>query len=239
MSCVGDGISRCLIASCGFYLAVVSCIFCRVGADRWHTLTLNDASSSRIHSTSVLGTTALMTDRRNPPPRPTTPEDPTLQSRPPPRKCQFQLRSFGPAAVADIRTTPIESLDRQASPSTGSRTYDIQDSRDLLETLTQWEDTSWREDGLVEPDPTWGFHVMLTDYSPAARSKVDRAMEKTYSVCSAEALGQKSIRQTCTPTKYTAACASTWSKTKRLLTALLTTGARMYPRPGPGPRALR
>jgi hypothetical protein len=118
-----------------------------------------------------------MTSRRNPPPRPTTPEDPTLQSRPPPRKCQFPLRSFGPAAAADIRTTSIEALDRQAPPSTGSRTYDIQDSRDLLETITQWENASWREDGLSEPDPTWGYYVMLTDYSPAARSKVDRAME--------------------------------------------------------------
>ena len=92
-----------------------------------------------------------MTGRRNPPPRPTTPEETTLQSRPPPRRCQFPLRSFGPAAAADIRTTPIEALDRQAPPSPGSRTYDIQDSRDLLETLTQWENTSWREDGRVEP----------------------------------------------------------------------------------------
>lgn len=123
-----------------------------------------------------------MTGRRNAPPRPTTPEDPTLQSRPPPRKCQFPLRSFGPAAAADIRTTSIEALDHQAGPSTGSRTYEIQDSRDLLETITQWEDCSWREDGLVEPDPTWGYYVILTDYSQAARNNVDRAMENLLSV---------------------------------------------------------
>ena len=42
-----------------------------------------------------------MTGRLAPPPRPTTPTDPTLTLRPVPRKKAFPVRSFGPGAAID------------------------------------------------------------------------------------------------------------------------------------------
>ena len=109
VSCPGDSISRCVVACCGFYLAVVSCIFLRIGVDRSNP---NPGSGivppQKLTTMSVfinlLGTCLpFMTGRRNPPPRPTTPPDPTLESRPPPSKCRFAIRSSGPAAAADIK----------------------------------------------------------------------------------------------------------------------------------------
>jgi hypothetical protein len=119
-----------------------------------------------------------MTSRRNPPPRPTTPPDPTLLLRPPPWKCRFPLRSFGPAAAADIkqRTTSIGALDLQADATTGA-SY-AESSCNLLENLTKWESgASWYDGKMIEEDPTWGFCVVLVAYSQAARDNVERSMD--------------------------------------------------------------
>lgn len=119
-----------------------------------------------------------MTSRRNPPPRPTTPPDPTLLSRPPPWKCRLPLRSFGPAAAPDIkqRTTSIGTLDDQAGACLGA--LNAESSCKLLENFTKWESAaSWYGGKMMDEDPTWGFGVMLVDYSPAARDNVERAMD--------------------------------------------------------------
>jgi hypothetical protein len=36
----------------------------------------------------------------------------------------------------------------------------------------------WEDGRSVDPDPTWGFYVMVTDYSQTARDDLNRAMEK-------------------------------------------------------------
>jgi hypothetical protein len=117
-----------------------------------------------------------MTGRRNSPPRPTTPQDPT--SRPPPWKCRFPLRSFGPPAAADNkqRTTSIGALECQAGTSTGAPYAESRSN--ILENFTKWESGAFWYDGkMMDEDPTWGFCVMLVDYSPAARDNVERAMD--------------------------------------------------------------
>lgn len=121
-----------------------------------------------------------MTGRRAPPARPTTPPDPTIQSRPPPLKNRFPQRSYGPGAAPDIRqrTTSLNALRDAASASAASQTLQAVDTSDLLKVVEQWEDCSMHNDGrLVESDPTWGFYIMVTDYSQTARSNLDQAVE--------------------------------------------------------------
>jgi hypothetical protein len=166
--------------SCRLMRLLSRCHGLCIGADRRETLTLNDTSSSILNSQPSPSVRYLpsMTSRRDPPPRPTTPPDPTLLSRPPPWKCRFPIRSFGPAAAAGIkqRTTSIGELERQASASTGAP--DTESSCNLLENFTKWESgASWYDGKMMDEDPTWGFCVMLVDYSQAARDNVDRAMD--------------------------------------------------------------
>jgi hypothetical protein len=121
-----------------------------------------------------------MTGRRAPPARPTTPTDPTLQLRPPPRKHRFPIRSYGPGAAADIRerTTSTEALHHAASTSVASQTLEAVDNSDLLRIVEQGENrTMWSDGRAVESDPTWGFYIMVTDYSQTARNNLDQAME--------------------------------------------------------------
>lgn len=73
--------------------------------------------------------------------------------------------------------TSIEALDRRASPSTGTRVWHLEDSRKLLESVTRYENLSLKADLSDEPDPTWGWYVFLTDYIPATKESVDRAMQ--------------------------------------------------------------
>ncbi|GAB1728899.1 hypothetical protein NU195Hw_g8909t1 [Hortaea werneckii] len=119
--------------------------------------------------------------RNDPPPRVTTPTDPTLESRPPPIKRAFSVRSYGPGTAPDIksRTTSREALDKLARSSPGSQSDFAKENRDLLDTVQKWENCSMWEDGRwVEPDPTWGFYLMVTDYSQNAKEQLDGAMEK-------------------------------------------------------------
>ncbi|KAI7296969.1 hypothetical protein KC352_g51 [Hortaea werneckii] len=115
-----------------------------------------------------------------PPPRATTPIDPTLQSRPPPAKRRFPVRSYGPGSAPDIkqRTTSRDALDNLARTSAASQTLEAQDHRQLLRTVQKWENCSMWEDGReVEPDPTWGFYLMVTDYSQNAKDRLDGAVK--------------------------------------------------------------
>jgi hypothetical protein len=142
------------------------------------------ATSSGIQCVSKRAFEAIhlpsMTGRRAFPSRPITPTDPTLESRPPPRKCRFPLRSYGPGAAADIRqtTTATQELRHLANSSAASQTLEAEDNSDLLQRIEKWEKRGMWEDGRsVEPNPTWGFYVMVTDYSQTAKDNIDRAME--------------------------------------------------------------
>jgi len=121
-----------------------------------------------------------------PPLRPTTPTDPTLVSRPVPRKRAFAIHSFGPGAAID--TSLAEShdwdakrafwngLDRAAAAESENSNWITSDVRHLLDTIRFYDETIYREDGAFTPEPTWGFYVFLTDYQ-ATRDDISRAME--------------------------------------------------------------
>lgn len=121
-----------------------------------------------------------MTGRRAPVARPTTPPDPSLRSRPPPYKHRYPQRSYGPGVAEDIRecTTSTETLRHLASTSPASQTLEAVDHNDLLKVIEQWENCSmWSDGRAVESDPTWGFYIMVTDYSQTAQNSLDQAME--------------------------------------------------------------
>ncbi|KAI7085961.1 hypothetical protein KC356_g5427 [Hortaea werneckii] len=100
--------------------------------------------------------------RNDPPPRATTPTDPTLESRPPPIKRVFSVRSYGPGAASDIKMRTTSS-----------------DTLDTLARIEKWENCDlWNDGREFEPDPTWGFYIVVTDYSQEARDKLDSAMER-------------------------------------------------------------
>jgi hypothetical protein len=119
--------------------------------------------------------------RGNPPLRPPSPTDPTLESRPVPRKRRFPIRSFGPGTAADIQQTclPLKEIDRAFDESSiPPNDLDAGAHRVLLQRATKWEKTSFREDGRpAESDPTWGYYLFLTDYQTQAVDKVPRAVE--------------------------------------------------------------
>jgi hypothetical protein len=134
--------------------------------------------------------TFIMTGRGKaglPPLRPTTPTDPTLTSRPVPRKRAFPIRSFGPGASID--TSLAEShdwdakrafwkgLDRAAAAESKNSNRNTSDVRHLLDTVKFYDETTYREDGAFIPEPTWGFYVFLTDYDQATRDNIPQAME--------------------------------------------------------------
>ena len=76
------------------------------------------------------------------------------------------------------KSTSVEALDRRVGPRiTGSRAWDLKYSRELLEGVTRYDNCSLKGDGSDEPDPTWGWYVFLTYYSPAARHNVGRAIQ--------------------------------------------------------------
>jgi hypothetical protein len=113
--------------------------------------------------------------------RPPSPTDPTLESRPVPRKRRFPIRSFGPGTAADIKETciPLEELDRAfENSSIAADDLHAGAHRVLLQCATKWEKTSFRDDNRpFEWDPTWGYCFFLTDYTQAVKDKVPRAIE--------------------------------------------------------------
>jgi hypothetical protein len=122
-----------------------------------------------------------------PPLRPTTPTDPTLVSRPVPRKRAFPIRWYGPGAAIDTNTTDYsdrnarkafwEELDRAAGAESGKRTRFLTDVEHLLRIIKKREAATYREDRPLAPQPTWGFYVFLLDYDQETRENVPRAME--------------------------------------------------------------
>lgn len=78
-----------------------------------------------------------------------SPTDPTLETRPVPRKHRFPIRSFGPGAATNIQktVTPPEELHRTAGSDLASQTNEAKWDYDLLRSITQWEGTDWRNDG--------------------------------------------------------------------------------------------
>ena len=124
--------------------------------------------------------------RRAPPPRPTTPTDPTLTSRPVPRKKSFPICSFGPGTAIDTSPAAFNNwngyelkaywkeFDRVAAPSLGEDRYE---NARLLQELRHSEACSWRDDETFTPQPTWGYYVFLTDYDQVTKDSLPRAME--------------------------------------------------------------
>jgi hypothetical protein len=127
-----------------------------------------------------------MTGRLAPPPRPTTPTDPTLTLRPVPRKKAFPVRSFGPGTAIDASPAAFNNwnayelkaywkeFERVAASSLGD---DLHESARLLEDLRFSEACSWRDDETFTPQPTWGYYVFLTDYDQVTKDSLPRAME--------------------------------------------------------------
>lgn len=129
--------------------------------------------------------TSDVTSRRNPPSRSPSPTDPSLESRPAPWKRVFPVRSFGPGASPDIgqRITSLDDLDRAASTTGGTEDLIAKDNRDLVEAIEKWQDVSWRDDDRpVEPDPTWGYFLFLTDYTQAVTEAVPQALDNLVKV---------------------------------------------------------
>jgi hypothetical protein len=126
---------------------------------------ISASPSSKSAAISVCGTTTYHTKVRRP---------------------QILLYNHGPrleynrpAASADIKPkiTSIEALDCLASPSTDPQAPYEDDGRSLLDKITRREVGVLRDNGKTEEDePMWGFCMMLTGYSRAAKDNIDRAM---------------------------------------------------------------
>ncbi|KAJ6186225.1 hypothetical protein N7519_007526 [Penicillium mononematosum] len=127
-----------------------------------------------------------MTTRGQPPGlvRSTTPPDPTLNVRPVPSYRNFAFRSFGQgAAVSDLTTVrSLQELDTlpEADPETSDLRFYSKRSdtvRNLLQQVEEHEQL-YSGDEVLRRDPTWGFFVFVTDYSPTNIENIPRAMEK-------------------------------------------------------------
>lgn len=117
--------------------------------------------------------------------RPTTPLDPTLASRPVPRKKAFPIRSFGPGNAIDTsdgdpkrwqrdtRSAWWKNFYRAAVPCE----YDEHENLSVLRAIEGSEAVLWRDDDFLVPQPTWGYYVFLTDYDQATMENIPRAME--------------------------------------------------------------
>jgi len=116
------------------------------------------------------------------PMRPVTPPAPDSLSVPP-QKNFTDIRSTGRGAAADIKSRIKSVAELQRSPGAtqyrGGDWYEI-----LLQEIEHDATTCYHYDGDgdgddVRPsdDPTWGFSVFVTSYTPAARENLPRALE--------------------------------------------------------------
>lgn len=138
-----------------------------------------------ISPLGYLQSSSDMTSRTNPPRGSPSPNDPSLESRPAPRKRVFPVRSFGPGATPDIgqRITSYRDIDRAAGTTDDPEDLIAEDHRDLLKAIEKWQNVSWRDDDRpVEPDPTWGYFLFLTDYTQAVRDAVTQALDNLVKV---------------------------------------------------------
>ena len=137
-------------------------------------------------SISFYTTTLKITGRRAPPPRPTTPTDQTLASRPVPRKKAFPVLSFGPGTTIDTSPAAFNNwngyelqaywkeFECVAAPSLGE---DLYENARLLQEPRHSEACVWRDDGTFTPQPTWGYYVFLTDYDQVTKDSLPCAVE--------------------------------------------------------------
>ena len=128
-----------------------------------------------------------MTGRGRVPTPPPIPIEPSLISRPVPRRRVFATRAFCPGAASDLVTRPYTSqmalADRRAcGPSYGPSGHvfypELDELSRLLEHIDKWADCDFHDDGR-EPGPvdrTWGYYVFLTSYDAVTREKVPQAM---------------------------------------------------------------
>ncbi|RJE19947.1 hypothetical protein PHISCL_07711 [Aspergillus sclerotialis] len=117
--------------------------------------------------------------------RPTTPPDPTLNTRPVPRTRNFTPRSFGPGAVPNIRDLirPVEAVREESDPATYLDSMHAEYYANSLledEILRLIQEVQHLDEviynGIVTCNPTWGFYVFATDYSPDVLEKLPQAM---------------------------------------------------------------
>ncbi|KAM5343599.1 hypothetical protein ACJ41O_012136 [Fusarium nematophilum] len=114
----------------------------------------------------------------NPGPPVPPPRDPTLETRPVPRERQFPVRSLGPGAAPDIRTT-VQPI-RESKERVSSEAYDDKygDVISLLRAVDENLILSLHWDGSRLDDPTWGIYVFVTAYSAAAMENLAQAVSK-------------------------------------------------------------
>lgn len=94
-----------------------------------------------------------------PPSRPTNPPDPTLLTRPVPRKRTFPIRSFGPGAALDASTTDPSRCKARAQEAwwddfnraAGPLEYDERENCAVLRAIRGSEAVVWRDDGVLVP----------------------------------------------------------------------------------------
>lgn len=129
-----------------------------------------------------------MSTRGRPPgsaPRPTTPPDPSLATRPVPSHREFRPLSFGQGA-SNILFRPVLELDDlpEADPALSRRLAyqrSLDEVRKLLAVVCDQElDTN--PDDVSCHIPTWGYWVFITEYSPLALEKIPQAMENLVKV---------------------------------------------------------
>ncbi|KAK7409075.1 hypothetical protein QQX98_008736 [Neonectria punicea] len=117
------------------------------------------------------------------------PRDPTLGTRPVPQERHFHVRSFGPGAAPEINRTvrSVEDLDRQLDyPDTErcdetGRAWEpspYNGSRDFLRRVEKYSNLNLRNEKDFVPDPTWGFHIVVTAYSKKAQDNLHMAVLK-------------------------------------------------------------
>jgi hypothetical protein len=124
-----------------------------------------------------------MTTRGRPPGlvRPTTPPDPTLNARPVPSYRNFVPLSFGQGAASELTVRSLQELDTLlgADPQNTDDQFHLKEFdtvHNLLEQVERHEQLH-NEDEVLGRDPTWGFYVFVTDYSPTNIENIPRAME--------------------------------------------------------------
>lgn len=107
--------------------------------------------------------------------RPVTPPAPDSLSVPQ-RKIFTALRSVGRGAAADIKShlKSVSELQRSSgsTPGSGCEWYEV-----LLQEVETDGQTCYHDDTEPSDDPTWGFSVFVTSYSPGAQEKLPQALE--------------------------------------------------------------
>jgi hypothetical protein len=100
-------------------------------------------------------------------PRPTTPPDPTLTTRPVPRHRNFRPICFGQGTASDLPLRSVVELDGlpEADPALSRGNYRLFDRvRELLDLVCDQELTT-NPDEVPCGISTWGLWAFVTEYS--------------------------------------------------------------------------